>query len=1000
MKNIHFKLFLMLFLISVLSFSADGFEENVDILTGESSAAGQTSASIDLNAYSSDTENIMVLRYGVLCGETIDSQGNSKKNPTYLDYIIAYDGSGTSGGYGPYAKLHNVINAGADSGIVSRDMADLLKRKYMRYEGQCNAVNFLAYAQFDPNYGSYNNGGIKSFPNNSITLDENGEVIVSAYKEYSTPIETLNIQWDSNKFNCEQLGGAYLPSGYNTGGAGRCCGDDFIWAANANNKKPPVTNDDLISLSLDPFDLSRENIEDVNSYFSEVPYYSRLKKLFENTLCLYQGAKDGIEHPEQEFTELSDENNFVFTCFPPEGHDEADGRLLDLFYENNENTTNRLLEVKNAVLHNLGKLSQIYDSEVILRDKFNYYPERKTDLGVYNSNNGPLACNYKNVNGTDQFMWELLDDRRTRLSESRDEISFEIHDSNQTYQLEYVQTVRLSLPRSWSETECKISGGSWTGNNCCGVLYDYEQNEWVDESFNDNGEGNGVCFEGTGYPNGEIVFNHELSEGEGAYVSYLNVDGQMHACYPSGSDNVPLAYALVHSFINLHKDTNNELLIPMDKRYSSCQTFEVENNQFVCDGSGQWREFTGEDELRQYTYPWSDQKYCSVGVEECSLPDGTSVSDGESYVVNGENYLCREGVWIGPVGKSMDWDYALEGTCAPEECFFNGEDVGVFELNNGCTQENNFYYKQHLCEKKSGEASYWTTRTKYAALALLELNQDENFTLYCDDFERALNNVDELKSLHIALKDEVQDLCVFKNSLGTTVAVPLTPSSYSTANTEFSFNNSLFMQRLIEEYDPTAPQDCNNVIEEDNRRTEGEIGVFKKCRNNGRYLFNNELKILIFNKERVLVTDILRFGEESILTNEANLIENIFDSNRVLNLNKIDPKLLTQFKDFSRLFFMKSGDKKIFATMENMGNSKHFPNLIKNVVLLYISGFTIDTSACDYFEDEVSTNEGDFTSYCKINSREDDVYVIGSMVDRNLPLWSSVTGTLRIEGES
>ena len=160
----------------------------------------------------------------------------------------------------------------------------------------------------------------------------------------------------------------------------------------------------------------------------------------------------------------------------------------------------------------------------------------------------------------------------------------------------------------------------------------------------------------------------------------------------------------------------------------------------------------------------------------------------------------------------MDWDYALEGTCAPEECFFNGEDVGVFELNNGCTQENNFYYKQHLCEKKSGEASYWTTRTKYAALALLELNQDENFTLYCDDFERALNNVDELKSLHIALKDEVQDLCVFKNSLGTTVAVPLTPSSYSTANTEFSFNNSLFMQRLIEEYDPTAPQDCNNVI--------------------------------------------------------------------------------------------------------------------------------------------------------------------------------------------
>ncbi|MBN1386383.1 hypothetical protein JW968_05420 [Candidatus Woesearchaeota archaeon] len=119
-------------------------------------------------------------------------------------------------------------------------------------------------------------------------------------------------------------------------------------------------------------------------------------------------------------------------------------------------------------------------------------------------------------------------------------------------------------------------------------------------------------------------------------------------------------------------------------------------------------------------------------------------------------YRCINGNWTTSEPK-YTWDYKLEGYCPdPTQCLVlpdmdnaQFEDLSVLAYYNGsktpsCLNDTSYVYdiihgteKDYVCEKGN-----WTTRTKYVALSMLDAlggYSSKPFTLYCDDYDMAVN---------------------------------------------------------------------------------------------------------------------------------------------------------------------------------------------------------------------------------------------------------------------
>jgi len=129
---------------------------------------------------------------------------------------------------------------------------------------------------------------------------------------------------------------------------------------------------------------------------------------------------------------------------------------------------------------------------------------------------------------------------------------------------------------------------------------------------------------------------------------------------------------------------------------------------------------------------------------------------GKDYGDNslGDGFICKDGDWEWSYVKPS-WDGTEAGYCLNNTQCFVGSG-GEYSLSNkfgplsyewdeiGSTNQpkcinNNEFYIDHYCDDGS-----WTTRTKYVALELFDIakNSNKDYTLYCDNYEKVLNNAD------------------------------------------------------------------------------------------------------------------------------------------------------------------------------------------------------------------------------------------------------------------
>ena len=209
-----------------------------------------------------------------------------------------------------------------------------------------------------------------------------------------------------------------------------------------------------------------------------------------------------------------------------------------------------------------------------------------------------------------------------------------------------------------------------------------------------------------------------------------------------------------------------------DNEYCNIKNWSNQGRSFFCSYTEQWvedQEFLQGDQGRTHLsfIPWvnetAQQAECCESTEcwdgamcVSSVYDTPLVLDSPYKIMNtrDDGFICKNGSWEW-IYKKTSWDGVDEGYClentqclvssAGEHSLTNvygplhheADEIG-FILEPRCINNGEFYL-DHYCENGT-----WTSRTKYVGLELYELvdGGTKDYTLYCDSYEKVLNNAD------------------------------------------------------------------------------------------------------------------------------------------------------------------------------------------------------------------------------------------------------------------
>lgn len=211
---------------------------------------------------------------------------------------------------------------------------------------------------------------------------------------------------------------------------------------------------------------------------------------------------------------------------------------------------------------------------------------------------------------------------------------------------------------------------------------------------------------------------------------------------------------------------NDQGVLIHDNEYCNIKEINEGGSAYVCSYTEQWEKVNNYDPADPPNHlnfiPWINDSVQQAGCckqsecwdgEEC-VPSATDTLNPVPYkTMNTRNdgFICNDGDWVW-IYRKTSWDGTNAGYCFfNSQCLIaNGDysvdplgpqsypsDVIPFVTTPGCIN-NGEYYLDHHCEDGT-----WTSRTKYIALELYNLmGPNENFTLYCDTYNKVLNFVD------------------------------------------------------------------------------------------------------------------------------------------------------------------------------------------------------------------------------------------------------------------
>ncbi|MGM5481850.1 MAG: hypothetical protein ACQESF_00160 [Nanobdellota archaeon] len=791
-----------------------------------------------------------------------------------------------------------------------------------------------------------------------------------------------NINWDANKADCELIGGEWLddevdnPETYEHGtrGSYRCCGDDWIWLYNR-----PINYDSSIDRTnpkiIEKVDNQELCLYNLNNYGTPVDVEG-LSTENPNYRCHKAYGGDGNSHvaydPTLELDELTREDP---------NRDGVMARSDDNFFF-------------------AGPLSSSYE----------------TDIGKWSNNDASQAMfcyhqfNTSSENGED-FSWISIEKAAQK---------------NQLICEAYL-------------------GYNWTGSNCCfddmtyndsetscnskeiiyGLSPEFSSPEFEEDFFEECDLAsfrNPACLEGSSVENNTAVISNESKR------EVYNLNGELFFCNRTQGNQIyedfehvpkcalkgPEEYPFICAY---HNDSwydtynANQLLGWQDNGSTGEQ---IENG-------------LGVSSLPEFeSFP--DNLDPDVQQKECcyfgSCWNGTKcvsaqTNNGFYQVVDNQwgpmmggvtedkkNFMCFKGEWL-ERSPEFNWYYDTSPqrvSLCPDthSCACSGGETAGYDYSCGeenvnefgCTIEENFYKEDHFCEATYDDSdevkdSRWTSRTKLIALQLKRLAQgSDNYTLFCDDIDYAVNSPGKLKTE--AMPYDINKVCVIEFDGKTAMGLSFNADKDSENPVDsFLFGNG----------------DVNNGfarVVENNLEVNGcdfgepsdsSSGTYKKCiGGNNKIWANSKTNSIIYSKEGLNIGDgqlpkPSQNGFDNLVQEIVDVVQNNDDSDL--------PEaayLITTASNFNRLYMLKKGEKEAFGFIETRRDpaiSADDDTPLRNFVAVKYSGFTNVCNDISFVRER-----DDILLYC--NEQGGENFVLGRSRDAHPDYWKNLAPKIRV----
>lgn len=590
------------------------------------------------------------------------------------------------------------------------------------------------------------------------------------------------------------------------------------------------------------------------------------------------------------------------------------------------------------------------------------------------------------------------------------------------------------------EYTCTQAGLHWTGTYCCSEAEDLE------EFYNDRA---GICWNNTFFKNDSIVawLDHTYEE---LYVH----DGVLRGCaIDEDNAGAPQGYYSrdPHKPYNGSLATSNDWLLtirdypdPKDnKNYDTGKQQLIEDNDYctVYGPSGEparyycsYREIwvDGEGENRSHlSYinwtPLEDTVQRAECCERYECWDGTQCVD--SFHVDagkppfttpdGRELRCVFGDWTDSAPK-LNWNKKLAGYCLEEtQCLvdpdgdFENNDKPEYYVREGhpdnpqCISDGQFI-QDHYCEKGN-----WTTRTKFLVLQLLNFAGDNDFTMFCDTYERSLNQyeyslrqyshpgtgcpalgTDENEVYRVYMGSDRRPGC----PTNCTAGVGSSRQEVDCANSFCAMHTqgrtliaTTLNQPLNSPYYPfldvIGKSSCS-VQQDDQYHSCGDGGVW----------YNHELQSVIFSTDSFSLGATNWWGAfKGLVGSWISSIVQFFTGNPIVPAS--DYPFVTENPQIQRMFYDSHGDKEVFALLEEniyySGQPDYPP---QDYLSVSYNGFNVNI--CDAFAAypglEADVSPVDSRYRCEATGA-DSYHLIAETGSPVFELWNDFTAKLRVQ---
>ena len=486
-----------------------------------------------------------------------------------------------------------------------------------------------------------------------------------------------------------------------------------------------------------------------------------------------------------------------------------------------------------------------------------------------------------------------------------------------------------------NKATCEKAGFIWTGTKCCSEADD------INEYYNDP-DGKGGCWDKKPIISVNFV--------EGTNSSVVNYKGEFHGCAVAESN-----FNTVNDVILNIPDKHTGGPLITDNDYCTADP----GNNYYCSYTEKWLPTEGTDRTHLSFAPLRNAKQAAECCPQNECWDGETCIDNQknnpsAQPINGSR--CIDGEWTNstPVFTPDD---SVSGFCPKNtQCL-----VTVFGSEKHCV-ESGQYVDDNYCED-----GIWSSRTKLLALKLLKLKSGD-FTLFCDNRENTLNNLQYLTEsgdivANILTNLQTNNFCVLKAGSKVVAAASINK------NLEDIPRNSLNIFGVT---------NCDSALMDD--------GQYHSCDATNKVWFNKRLKSFIYSSTSITVPSDEASFEEFI----KNPIKSIIDSiKRLITPPPFDESYVKGIKKFNKLYMLQQGSKTIQGSIEGRN--------FKNAVIAY-SGF--DTDICDFIE-QFNKEKKDVVSGISCKKEGNNYYVLaqGSQFTSLNPesIWLDLTSKLRLK---